>query len=102
MNGPAAGKSALLLAGNHGDEYETEIALMKLAREVDPARCVAARVCEVIRIHRPPTDHRQAALTAVAVRTYCARPAAACGAWRRGGHCALRAVLEGFAAPTCR
>ena len=51
MNGPAAGKSALLLAGNHGDEYETEIALMKLAREVDPARCVAARVCELIRIH---------------------------------------------------
>ena len=36
---PASGehKSALLMAGNHGDEYETEITLMKLAREVDPA-----------------------------------------------------------------
>eukprot|EP01051_Picozoa_sp_SAG22_P033327 SAG22_NODE_14546_length_372_cov_0.450549_1_plen_77_part_00 len=36
---PAAGEhaSAMLMAGNHGDEYETEISLMKLAREVDPA-----------------------------------------------------------------
>ena len=36
-DGDAASKSALLMAGNHGDEYEPEIALMKLARAVDPA-----------------------------------------------------------------
>ena len=40
VNGDQPGQSALLMAGNHGDEYETEIALMKLARDVDPATVV--------------------------------------------------------------
>eukprot|EP01052_Picozoa_sp_SAG31_P024931 SAG31_NODE_2155_length_6311_cov_3.139086_1_plen_418_part_00 len=33
--GPGEHGCALLMAGNHGDEYEPEISLMKLAREVD-------------------------------------------------------------------
>lgn len=32
------GPSVLLVAGNHGDEYEGQIALMKLVRSLDPAR----------------------------------------------------------------
>ena len=40
VNGDQPGQAALLMAGNHGDEYETEIALMKLARDVDPATVV--------------------------------------------------------------
>lgn len=32
------GPSVLLVAGNHGDEYEGQIALMKLVRTLDPAR----------------------------------------------------------------
>jgi predicted deacylase len=32
------GPSVLLVAGNHGDEYEGQIALMKLVRALDPAR----------------------------------------------------------------
>lgn len=31
------GPSVLLIAGNHGDEYEGQIALMKLVRSLDPA-----------------------------------------------------------------
>ena len=31
------GPTALLMAGNHGDEYEGQIALCKLVRELDPA-----------------------------------------------------------------
>ncbi len=30
------GKTVLLMAGNHGDEYEGQVALTRLAREVDP------------------------------------------------------------------
>ena len=33
-----SGPSVLLVAGNHGDEYEGQIALMKLVRSLDPAR----------------------------------------------------------------
>jgi predicted deacylase len=33
-----SGPSVLLVAGNHGDEYEGQIALMKLVRTLDPAR----------------------------------------------------------------
>jgi len=33
-----SGASVLLVAGNHGDEYEGQIALMKLVRSLDPAR----------------------------------------------------------------
>jgi predicted deacylase len=32
-----AGPSVLLMAGNHGDEYEGQIALMRLVRSLDPA-----------------------------------------------------------------
>jgi len=32
------GPSVLLVAGNHGDEYEGQIALMKLVRSLDPSR----------------------------------------------------------------
>lgn len=32
------GPTAFLMAGNHGDEYEGQIALCKLIRELDPAR----------------------------------------------------------------
>jgi len=35
VNGP--GETALLLGGNHGDEYEGQIAIRNLAHEVDPA-----------------------------------------------------------------
>jgi len=35
--GGGAGPSVLLTAGNHGDEYEGQIALLKLIRELDPA-----------------------------------------------------------------
>jgi hypothetical protein len=33
-----SGPTALLMAGNHGDEYEGQIALCKLIRAIDPAR----------------------------------------------------------------
>jgi predicted deacylase len=33
-----SGPSVLLVAGNHGDEYEGQIALMKLVRSLDPSR----------------------------------------------------------------
>lgn len=33
-----SGPTALLMAGNHGDEYEGQIALNKLIRSIDPAR----------------------------------------------------------------
>ncbi len=33
-----AGPSVLLMAGNHGDEYEGELSLAKLIRRLDPAR----------------------------------------------------------------
>ncbi|HWK67821.1 MAG TPA: succinylglutamate desuccinylase/aspartoacylase family protein [Rhizobiaceae bacterium] len=33
-----SGPSVLLMAGNHGDEYEGELALAKLIRRLDPAR----------------------------------------------------------------
>jgi uncharacterized protein len=33
-----SGPTAFLMAGNHGDEYEGQIALCKLIRELDPAR----------------------------------------------------------------
>ncbi|MGO4832496.1 succinylglutamate desuccinylase/aspartoacylase family protein, partial [Rhizobiaceae sp. 2RAB30] len=32
-----AGPTALLMAGSHGDEYEGQVALAALAREIDPA-----------------------------------------------------------------
>ena len=36
------GPSVLLVAGNHGDEYEGQIALMKLVRSLDPAAARSA------------------------------------------------------------
>ncbi|HZX83276.1 MAG TPA: succinylglutamate desuccinylase/aspartoacylase family protein, partial [Reyranella sp.] len=33
-----SGPSVLLVAGNHGDEYEGQVALMKLVRSLDPSR----------------------------------------------------------------
>ena len=36
--GSAPGRTALLLAGNHGNEYEGQVALRRLAHAVDPAQ----------------------------------------------------------------
>ncbi len=36
--GQGHGPTVLILAGNHGDEYQGQIAIMKLARELDPER----------------------------------------------------------------
>src|SRR5215213_8534543 len=32
------GPTALISGGNHGDEYEGQVALMNLARQIDPAQ----------------------------------------------------------------
>jgi len=37
VHGEKQGRGVLLLAGNHGDEYESQIAVQKLCRSVDPA-----------------------------------------------------------------
>jgi hypothetical protein len=39
--GNGAGPSILLMAGNHGDEYEGQVALGRLIRDLDRPRCVA-------------------------------------------------------------
>ncbi|MEI2677181.1 MAG: hypothetical protein V9G29_04575 [Burkholderiaceae bacterium] len=36
--GPRAGVLVLVLGGNHGDEYQGQIAIMKLARELTPEK----------------------------------------------------------------
>ena len=46
------GPSVLLTAGNHGDEYEGQIALLKLIRELDPA-ALHGRVIVMPRLNLP-------------------------------------------------
>jgi predicted deacylase len=46
------GPTVLLTAGNHGDEYEGQIALLKLVRELDPAR-LRGRVIVLPRMNLP-------------------------------------------------
>ena len=46
------GPDVLLTAGNHGDEYEGQIALLKLMRELDPKR-LRGRVIIVPRLNLP-------------------------------------------------
>lgn len=36
INGATSGKTALVMAGNHGDEYPGQIAILKLMRELEP------------------------------------------------------------------
>ncbi len=50
--GSGDGPSVLLTAGNHGDEYEGQIALLKLMRELAPAS-VRGRVIIVPRLNLP-------------------------------------------------
>ena len=47
-----AGPSVLLTAGNHGDEYEGQIALLKLIRELEPG-AVRGRVIVLPRLNLP-------------------------------------------------
>jgi len=46
------GPTALLMAGNHGDEYEGQVVLGRLARELDPAR-IRGRVILVTQSNAP-------------------------------------------------
>ncbi|HMQ31464.1 MAG TPA: succinylglutamate desuccinylase/aspartoacylase family protein [Chloroflexaceae bacterium] len=46
------GPTALLFGGNHGDEYEGPVALMKLARELEPGQ-LRGRVIIVPMLNRP-------------------------------------------------
>lgn len=50
--GGGAGPSVLLTAGNHGDEYEGQIALLKLIRDLDPGR-LRGRVIVMPRLNLP-------------------------------------------------
>jgi len=50
--GDGRGPSVLLTAGNHGDEYEGQIALLKLMRELEPAQ-VRGRVVIIPRLNLP-------------------------------------------------
>src|SRR5438132_5694692 len=46
------GKTALVLAGNHGDEYPGQVALLKLCRELEPDH-VAGRVILIPALNLP-------------------------------------------------
>jgi N-alpha-acetyl-L-2,4-diaminobutyrate deacetylase len=46
------GPTALLFGGNHGDEYEGQVTLMKLARELQPAQ-VQGRIIIIPMLNRP-------------------------------------------------
>jgi predicted deacylase len=50
-----SGPTALLFGGNHGDEYEGPVALMKLARELDPEQ-IQGRVIIVPMLNRPAVE----------------------------------------------
>ena len=52
MRCTGAGPSVLLTAGNHGDEYEGQIALLKLIRDLDPGR-LRGRVIVMPRLNLP-------------------------------------------------
>jgi predicted deacylase len=47
-----SGPTALLFGGNHGDEYEGPVTLMKMARAIDPAQ-VQGRIIMVPMLNRP-------------------------------------------------
>jgi predicted deacylase len=47
------GPTVLILAGNHGDEYQGQIAIMKLARELTP-ELVNGRIILIPRSTPPP------------------------------------------------
>jgi predicted deacylase len=49
------GPTALLFGGNHGDEYEGPVALMKLARALDPAQ-LQGRVIIMPMLNRPAVE----------------------------------------------
>lgn len=50
--GGGAGPTALLFGGNHGDEYEGPVTLMKMARALDPAH-IRGRVIIMPMLNRP-------------------------------------------------
>lgn len=50
-----SGPTALLVAGNHGDEYEGQVALMKLARMLDPEN-VSGRIFILPALNFPAVD----------------------------------------------
>ncbi|MCL4858980.1 MAG: succinylglutamate desuccinylase/aspartoacylase family protein [Caldilineaceae bacterium] len=50
-----AGPTALLIGGNHGDEYEGQVTLMNLARELDPAQ-VQGRLIMLPMLNRPAAE----------------------------------------------
>lgn len=50
-----SGSTALLFGGNHGDEYEGPVALMKLARELQPEQ-IQGRVIIVPMLNRPAVE----------------------------------------------
>ncbi|SDG73795.1 succinylglutamate desuccinylase/aspartoacylase domain-containing protein [Roseospirillum parvum] len=50
QNGP--GPTVLLVGGNHGDEYEGQVALLKLARQLDPAS-IRGRVLVIPALNLP-------------------------------------------------
>jgi len=50
-----AGPTALLMAGSHGDEYEGQVALAALAREIDPAN-VRGRIIILPALNAPAVE----------------------------------------------
>jgi predicted deacylase len=50
-----AGPTALLSGGNHGDEYEGQVALMNLAREIQPEQ-VQGRIIMIPMLNRPASE----------------------------------------------
>ncbi|MSU73298.1 MAG: hypothetical protein EXS43_13335 [Opitutus sp.] len=51
-----AGPTALLFGGNHGDEYEGQVTLMKLARSIKPEQ-VKGRIIMVPMLNRPAAEN---------------------------------------------
>src|ERR1700749_4429750 len=47
-----AGRTALVMAGNHGDEYPGQVAIMRLLRELEPAD-VTGRLILIPAINMP-------------------------------------------------
>lgn len=49
------GPTALISGGNHGDEYEGQVALMNLARQIDPTQ-VQGRIIMIPMLNRPASE----------------------------------------------
>src|SRR5690349_1604895 len=47
-----SGRTVLVLAGNHGDEYQGQIALLKLARELEP-EMISGRIILIPSLNMP-------------------------------------------------